>query len=274
LSKPEDRQGVDSTSWEGKYYAMEGRYRQSQVSMGQMQQQLSEMGDELSRMTQAMQTRPAQEQHQPQAKYVTDEDVKTYGPELLDTVRRAALEAVQPDLQRVAQQNQQTSQRVAQTQQATLYQQLDAQCPEWRQINLNPRFKQWCNSPDIYSGQLRGRLLNAAVQAANAPRAIAFFKGFQNEEVATGNAPAPQAEPLPQAPRQAATTLEAIAAPGRAHPASGGSSGSAADKPIITLAQIRQFYSQAGRAAYVGRDAERKADENMIFAAQREGRVR
>lgn len=283
LSNPEDRSGVDPASWEGRYYAMEGRFRQSQITMGQMQQQMAELGDELQRVTSVLQTRgTAQEQPrqavQSQARLLTDADVATYGPELIDVVKRAALEAVQPELQQVTQQTRQVNQRVAQTATAGLYQQLDAHCPTWREINVNPRFKAWCRSPDVYSGQVRGRLLNAAFQAADAPRVIAFFKGFQDEEVATGNAPAPQPEPqsasLAPVPRQAAVSLDTLTAPGRAKPATGDTLATSAEKPFVTLAQIRWFYSQAGRASYVGRDAERKADEATIFAAQREGRVK
>jgi hypothetical protein len=279
LSKPDDRAGVDPSSWEGRYYAMEGRFRQSQISIGQMQQQMAELGDELARVTQAMNSRASVPEYQapaPQAKFVTDDDVKTYGPELLETIKRAALDAVQPEIQQVANQNRQVSQRVAQTAQAAMYQQLDAQCPEWRSINTNPRFKTWCNSPDVYSGQLRGRLLNAAVQAANAPRAIAFFKGFQNEEVATGNAPAPQPEPqgVPPVPRQAAVALDTLTAPGRAKPATGDTAVTSAEKPFITRAQISQFYADVRRGVYAGRDADKKELERRLEAAQREGRIR
>jgi hypothetical protein len=68
--------------------------------------------------------------------------------------------------------------------------------------------------------------------------------------------------------------LSTLAAPGRAKPASGNGIAVAADKPVFTRAQISGFYSNAGRNAYAGREADRKRDEAEIFAAQREGRVR
>ncbi|HEV3445121.1 MAG TPA: hypothetical protein VG099_10785, partial [Gemmataceae bacterium] len=277
LSAPEDRSGVDPSSWQGRYFAMEGRFRQSQLTIGQLQQQMSELGDELQRVTAALQQRgPAQDQPPPQPqRLVTDQDVQTYGPELLDVVQRAARQAVAPDLANIANQNRQTRQQVAQTAQQGLYQQLDAGVPNWKEINVNPRFKAWCGSRDVYSGQVRGRLLNAAFQAADAPRVIAFFKGFQTEEVATGNAPAPQPQAAaPAAPRQAAVALDTLTAPGRAKPATGDTAVASADKPFITRAQISFFYSQQGRQSYAGRDADRKRDEAMIFAAQKDGRVK
>ncbi len=122
-------------------------------------------------------------------------------------------------------------------------------------------------------------MLNAAFQAADAPRVAAFFKGFLAEEVATGNAPAPQPEPgITSPPRQAAVSLDTLAAPGRAKPASGDSS-VPADKPVFTHAQIAQFYRNTreaglGKGPYAGREADRKRDEVAIFTAQAEGRIR
>ena len=117
-------------------------------------------------------------------------------------------------------------------------------------------------------------MLNTAFRAADAPRVIAFFKGFLNEEVATGQQPAPQPPASPQT-RTAAVPLDTLAAPGRAKPATGADSTSApADKPIITRAQIAAFYDQVRRGAYAGRDADKARDEAIIFAAQREGRTR
>jgi hypothetical protein len=246
--------------------------------MGMLQEQLTELGDELVRTQQMLRAPQRQQAPQPQPqtqRLVTDQDVQTYGPELIDVVRRAAREAVAPDLQNLATQNQKVTQQVTRQNTQSLYGSLDTHVPTWREINVNPRFKLWCRSPDVYSGELRGKLLNAAFQAADAPRVVAFFQGFLNEEVATGNAPNPQPEPqAPAAPRQAALSLEAIAAPGRAKPATGATPVSSADKPVFTRAQISAFYTKVRQGAYAGRDQDRQRDEAAIFAAQNDGRVR
>ena len=287
-SKPEDRSGVDPRSWEGRYYAMEGRFQQSMQQVGGLQQQLSEMGDELMRVNELIRMNPderatATGQKQPgQAprKLVTDADVQTYGPELIDFVTRAAREAIAPDLSQVSQQVRQTSQRVGQVTQSDMLVQLDTSVPAWKEINVNPRFKMWCRSPDIYSGQLRGRLLNQAFQAADTPRVVAFFKGFLAEEQATGQLPA-QTQPQPQpgttpapAPREPAVSLDSLTAPGRPKPAGGDLAVTTADKPVFTRAQIAAFYEAVRRGHYNGRDQDKQRDEQAIFAAQREGRVR
>jgi hypothetical protein len=275
--QPVDDSNVSPEQWQHRYLSMKGRFEQSQVTLGTMQEQMSELGDELQRTQQAInrpRQQPQQQQPQPQ-RLLTDQDVQTYGPELLDVIQRAAREAIAPDLNTVRQQTSHVSQQLTKQGTAGLYQQLDAHVPTWKEINVNPRFRSWCRSSDVYSGQVRGKLLNAAFQAADAPRVVAFFQGFLNEEVATGQVSGQQQPAAAiQAPRQAALSLDALAAPGRAKPATGDNPASSADKPVFTLAQIKNFYSKPVRDSYVGRDADRLRDEQSIFLAQREGRVR
>jgi hypothetical protein len=112
--------------------------------------------------------------------------------------------------------------------------------PNWREINRNPRWLQWLQEIDSLSGRTRQQLLNDATAAGDAPRVIAFFRGFQQE---VGQAP------------------------GRARPAR-------PEKPIYTRAQIAQLYSAHRKGAYVGREAEWARQDADIIAAGREGRIR
>ena len=258
-----------------RYLSMKGRYEQAAQTIGSMQEQMQQMGDELMRLqrmvTQQRQIPPAPPT--PRQPLVTDKDLEAYGPELIDVVKRAALEAVSPELARLNQTTQQVRQTVVKQSQDGVYQQLANAIPNWSEINQSPRFKAWAGLRDVYSGEVRSKLLNAALQAADAPRVVAFFRGFLAEEQATGQAPEPQHEAA--TPRQAAVPLEMLAAPGRAKPAPGGTMpGSPADKPIFTRAQISEFYTRVRQGAYNGRDADKARDEAMIFSAQKEGRVR
>ena len=254
-----------------RFLSMKGRFEQSQTTVGSLQQQLSELGDELVR-TQSLITTPRRQDPPPQPQtLLTDKDIETYGPELIDVVQRAARQAVAPELQRVEDRTRQVDQRVAQTAQQGVYTALAEAVPNWNEINNSQEFKRWCSLPDLYSGEVRGKLLNTAFRGANAPRVIAFFKGFIAVGVATGQVPVPHAEPV--TPRKAAVPLESLAAPGRAKPATGDTQ-VPADKPIFTRAQIAGFYALVRKGAYAGRDADKAADEALIFAAQRDGRVR
>jgi hypothetical protein len=254
---------------------MKGRHDALLQAQGSMQEQMSQMGDELMRMQQILQQRgaPAQNATVPNKKLVTDEDIKTYGPELVDLARRAGREAVEPELEASHAEIRNLKQALAKNAQAGVQQTLDQQIPEWRTINLDPRFKQWLRLPNIYSGRVRMQMLSDAYQAANAPLVVQLFRDFIADEEATGNyAPAPSAEQPPPVPRKAAVPLEALAAPGRAKPA-GGDTAVPADKPRFTRAQITRFYTAVRQGAFLGRETEKDRQEQEIFAAQREGRV-
>ncbi len=272
-STPEQRKSAPAGSWEQQYYGMEGRWKQSQITIGSMQQQMQELGDEIIRLQQTLaqpvrQNAPAQQPQQ----YVTPEEVQSYGPDFVDMVKRAAREAIAPDLQSIEHRTQQVSQRVQQNSAQGIYATLEQHIPNWKEINVDPRFKSWCRSQDVYSRQVRGKLLNDAFQAADAPRVVAFFQGFLNEEAATGQAPSPRQEPQ-LAPRTAAVNLETLASPGRAKPATGNTA-LPADKPVFTRAQVSGFYDAVRKGAYTGRDTDKARDEAAIFSAQNEGRIR
>lgn len=267
-------------SWEHRFHAMRGRYEQSQTAIGQMQEQLAQMGDELVRSQQHHIDKqiPRQDEALPAHVRLTEADMQTLGPDLIGIIQRAALDAVAPELGKTVRVVKQTQQRVAQTAAGQLYQALDREVPDWRSINTDPAFRTWCGLPDVYSGVLRGKLLKDAFTAAHAPRVVAFFKGYQAEQQATGQLPVPvqdqqQAQP---APRQAAVALDSLVAPGRAKPAPGEtfSPNGSADKPIFTRADISNFYRLVRSGHYNGREADKSRDEAMIFSAQREGRVK
>lgn len=272
---------TDAARERSRYNAMRGRYDQAQKTIGSMQEQMAQLGDELLR-TQAMIKQPRaahQSDAMPtRADLITAEDAQNYGPELIDFAQRAAIAAIAPKLTELEEQNKKLQQTVHKSQRASTTARLDAEVPNWREINKNPRWLQWLRLPDVYSSRLRQQLLNEASAAGDTARVISFFKGFLAEEHATGRVadppvPSPTAEPAPA--RQAALDLSTLASPGRPRPASGTDlAPAAADKPIITRADISGFYANVRSGAYRGQDALKAQHERMIFEAQREGRVR
>jgi hypothetical protein len=273
---PASKDEMRDSEWAARYNSMRGRWETAQRTIGSMQEQLSQLGDELMR-TQALlrnqQPEPPREQAQPQ-RLITPEDEQAYGPELIDLARRAAAETLGPEIDALRAENSTLKQRVTTTAKGELRQQLSAAVPNWQVINKSPEFKSWLRLRNIYTGEIRQSMLNAAYEAADAPKVVAFFKDFLREGIATGQmAPAPQIE-QPLAPRTPAVSLEVLAAPGRARPASGESPASPADKPIYTRAQIKTFYDQVRAGYYAGRETDKARLEQSIFSAQAEGRVR
>jgi hypothetical protein len=286
--KPGD-ENVSAEDWRHRFLSMQGRFNAQKVTIGSMETQMAQLGAELQHvqnqlaafnqgMPTASPTRTGYMQNTPpdHEKLITDQDRQDYGDELIDLARRAGREAVQPELQRLHDENQRLTQQVKSTAKRELFAYLDGKLPQWRQINRDTRFKTWLRLPNIYTRQIRNDMLNAAVDGADAPLVLQFFHDFLREAHATGQtAQTQQTEqqaPL-AAPRSPAVALETLAAPGRAKPASG-ESAVPSEKPIYTRAQISKFYEDSRKGYYDGRKAEYDAIQADLSAAQREGRIR
>lgn len=267
-----------SPDLQGKYdrmvQSMNGRLKQRDDAIAGMQDQLNAMGQELQRATHALDQRGNSPQP-PIASDLTTEEREFAGDQLLDIVRKVAGEVVAP----VAKQQQNVQQNQKRTASQQFYATLDGAMPAWREINKDPDFIGWLRLPDVYAGRVRKVLLDDAVQSADGPRALAFFKGFMSEKGLSPSPPlVPEPQPAPQ--RQAAKTLEELAAPGRAQPAGGTATAPAAtEKPTYTRQDISNFYAHKrlfskGQGYYAGKADEMNQTERDIIVAQGEGRVR
>jgi hypothetical protein len=263
-------------NWEHRYLAMKGRYDASQKTLAEMQEQMTQLGNELLQTQQTVyhNGRTAPSSLPPPPAYVTEQDVQNYGSDLINFTQRAAAQALSPELQEIKQQNAEMQRRLAIEARRNLDQRLELAVPNFRDVDRDPRWHRWLLSLDMLSGRVRQQLLNEAISAADAPRVISFFRGFLQEEQATGHIePSPAVQQAPP-PRTPAVDLGSLAAPGRARPATGGDASVPPDKPIYTRAQVKQLYEQHRKGAYVGREAEWARLEADMFAAQREGRYR
>jgi hypothetical protein len=174
---------------------------------------------------------------------ITAQDVEDYGSELIGLTQRAALDALAPELQQLRAQNQHLRAMAARSQNAEIQRMLDQSVNGWRDTYADPRFSQWLQLPDDYSGAARSQLLRDAVNKGDTARVAAIYRGFQQE---VGQ----------RAPAYQRTQSRP--------PASGG-------KPIYTREQIKRLYEERrlGRISDVNW-ARQEAD---IIAAGREGRV-
>lgn len=265
----------DEQSWEHRYKSMQGRFQSSQAQLRQMQETVSQLGNELGQQTEQVGRLTAVLNRQPPARTVTEEDRTSFGDEFLDAAARAAQDALSPEVAELKEEVGSLKQTLQRQAEDGVRRSLTMAVPNWRAINTHPLFNQWLGLRDPISGAIRKTLLDGAFRAADAARVIAIFQGFLAADAASRPAvPAPRPDPASQAPapRVPVVNMETLAAPGRARssPAIQG----AGEKPVYTRADISYFYSAAGRSSYAGRDADRRAAEADLFAAQREGRVR
>src|SRR5215472_15207537 len=261
----------DSSSPENVTQATIGRNQALQRQLGEQQEQLEQLAAENLRLQQLIEQprprAPASAQH-----YLTAEDEKNFGHELLDVAIRAARHATGADIGQLRAENEELRREVSKNTKSAIDQYLDQQVPNWREINANERFHKWLLLPDLLSGAIRDRLLKDAARAANAPRVAGFFKSFLAEEAATGHMePSPSPSPV-KPPRAAAIPLASLASPGRERPANGGiPTGGPADKPTYTGAEIQRLSRMYMRGLIPEADYQRISAD--IALAGKEGRV-
>lgn len=274
---------ITAEEWRHRFLSMQGRYNSQVRQNASMEEQMRQLGQELVR-TQALvgQQQPATQQPpSSHEQLITEEDRANYGDELIDLTRRAAREAVSPELEQLRRDNAKLNQQVSVSSKRELFQSMDQHLPNWRVINKDVRFLAWLRLPNIYTGQIRGNMLKEAVNGAEAPKVLQLFKDFLTEAAATGQTvPAAQTEQRPAAatqqqpsPHAPAVDLATLAAPGRARPASGDGQ-VPTEKPIYSRADISKFFDEKRRGLWAHRLADAQAVENDLTAAQREGRIR
>lgn len=257
--------------------AMKARWERAEQASQRLSEEVTNLRNVIATMQTAPVAPPSATPPELQAQsLLTPQEIADYGPEFLDVVGKKAREIAGVEIASLKQQIDQLSNGFRATTQVTMEQArermlsvLDEKLPEWRNLNTDEKFLSWLRLPDAFSGAIRHDLLKAAYEQNNAPRVQAFFQGFLAEEAATAPANVPPTAVSATQPTR--VPLETFAAPGRAKSAA---ASAPAEKPIITRAQVTQFYADVAAGKYRGREEEKQANELAIFAATNEGRLR
>jgi hypothetical protein len=259
-------------TWREKYEAQLGRVRH-------LTGQNKELGDRIGTLETLMETmqpsKPVPRDNVPAAKLITPQEEEDFGSEMIDVMRRAAKEVATPLLEEIAQLRSQvgnTSAAVTRTTRQSMLNTMAEAMPEWKDINVMDEFHAWLALPDPFSGVTRKTLLQTAYDKNETSRVLAFFRSFVSELAATTPA-TDQQTPVPTAekPKPSRTTLQQLAAPGRARTAA--SVTPPADKPIIRTSDINALYAAKRKGLYDGREQEFAQYERELEEAMREGRV-
>lgn len=131
--------------------------------------------------------------------------------------------------------------------------------PDWIELDNDPAFNIWATETDEVSGTKRLDLMISAFQTHDVVRVAEFYNMFK----ATLNPPDPRGNQLlPDTSRSAPPPLTAGMPPG-------------VTGKVWTTAEIDQFYKLRTLGKFKGREAEARAIEADIFAAQKQpGRIR
>jgi hypothetical protein len=277
---------------ESEFRAMVGRFEKASQENRDLVNRVGEMQRLLATVSSPATSQQSVNNFVPK-RYVTPEDEKEWSKELVDMARRAAREVAEAELAPVRGEIQQVRQslsgvqtHVAADARSQVYQALKERVPDWEAQNDDEGFKTWLAQIDPMYGTQRKAILMHAFDRGEASRVVATFERYQAELAASGPVQTGRSQPgngaessgsgnATHSRSNPATTpavdLVSLAAPGRARP---GQTQAPPDKPIVTGAEIAQFYSDVTRGKYAGRDDEYRLIESQIQEALRDGRVR
>jgi len=279
--QPEPRQSQQG-DFEHKYNVLRGKYDKEVPQlhaqlrdMQSRQAQLESLIAQMNRPSESQQSQPDAPASNNSFSKLTAEEVEEYGEDLIDVIRRAAVEAVGSQIARLEQQlntvNQQVggvTQVVSETKRDKVFAKLDSQVENWRDLNRSPEFLEWLKETDPYSGNQRGVMLRKAFDSGEADRVIAFFKGFLNEHAAVSSSQ-PEGSRTQGKPKVDANKL---VTPGKSR-ANKASAGAQEDKRYYTEQEINEFYKAVSRGDFRKKPEEKDKTERAIFRALNEGRV-
>jgi hypothetical protein len=210
------------------------------------------------------------------AREIPEEDVETYGQDLITATQRWAEARFGPMLEDYDRRLMSVEGGNARLQEYTSGQAVETalsrSVPDWERINVDPNFLAWLGQRDPFSGQVRRNLLTEAYGSGDAARTIAFFQAYMNEHTVVSPARGTQQV---QTEDSSADTLPlaSLAVPGRASTAASPPLG-APERRIWRTGDITAFYDQKRRGLWDHRREEADRIEADIVAAGTEGRVR
>ena len=188
---------------EHKYRVLQGKYnaevpklsrdlRDSQEQVTELRQRINNTESLLASMQAVQAPAAPAEPSATELPEVTEDEIRQFGPDLVDLIGRVAERTLLPQIDsrvqplgdRIAAGEQSASQTVKdelKSNRDKLLDTLTTAVPEWTQQNEDKVFLRWLNENDPYAGVPRGALLTNAFNSNNAEVVIAIFKGFQTE---------------------------------------------------------------------------------------------
>jgi hypothetical protein len=262
--------------WQHKFQTLQGKYNAEVPGLRNQIVDLNRQIEELRAAKPAPTPEPAPAAAAP--KLITDDDTETYGADLIDLIRRVAVETdagekaklqgeiadMRKQMAAQATRVETMTENVTDDRRAKYFTELAKQCPAYEETDARQDFKDWLVQLDDFSGLVRNDILQAAFAAFDADRTAKVFNQFLG---ATPPAPAP---PPPPADPQA--ELAELVSPGQARttPVPEPDDG----KKVWSVAEMDQFYKDFARGEYRGRLADAQRIEADIDRALAEGRVR
>lgn len=255
--------------WEHKYSVLQGMFNKAQAEIMSRskvhESELTQLRNQVAELI-AAKAEPAT----PSKEAPDPRDVENFGADMIEMVKRYADQTYQALAAQLGKKAAEIETRIAALEQtlhgvsakteSTLEQQfyaaLDAQVPDWRQINEDRRWLEWLGQVDPVYGATRQAALDHAHQSLDVRRVTAVFKAFRE-----------------QFPAQVQSSLEDQVAPVATAGPSARALPDSAAKPVLSPKFVEKFFSDVGKNKYAGREAEMRRIEAEINSAAAEGRI-
>jgi hypothetical protein len=189
-------------------------------------------------------------------KYITQEDLDEWSPDLVDFSQRNAKEVIEPQIQTMQQKLDAVANELFKTKRENLNSQLDRALPgppSWREVNQSSEFLAWLETKDQYSGMRKIDLLRSGYDANDYSRVYSIFSDYMGGRQ---RRQANQQLPVQRSPDGFAYR-SSTPARGRTY----------------TRSQVAKAYDDLNRGRWKGREAEWQALERDIIAAATENRI-
>jgi hypothetical protein len=258
--------------WEHRFKTSEGMFKaESNRLKAELIKKDSHIGSLEARLTELENKVKTAERQAPRTidlkKYLSQEEIDTYGPDALQATIKAASAAaeeasdrrVQEELERqlkpLKQKVELSEQEAATLKQNHFWKELNRQVPDWATINGDEKFHEWLSAVDTISGYRRQDLLTSAEMSFDSERVVALFSAYKQ------NSPAPITA---RAVTQVKVVPDPVTPPMVAGPT---------DVEFVKRSDISLFYRDKALGRYKHRQSEADAFEKKIEAAKRSGRI-
>lgn len=209
----------------------------------------------------------------PKASLITDKDLESYGPELLDVIGRKAAEMAEdivgkrmaelkPVLDKTREEATNASARVYQNAQEKFYGELEKSVPDWQAINADERWLTWLAQVDPLAGVPRQVFLDNASNKLDHARAAKLFDAFK-ESAGLSKSATPVVPSTKPAISPSPRTVGTATAPTPREP-----------EPGVDRTEIAAHYRRSSTDSAYRTSTEHKAMEERIARAMATNQVR
>lgn len=207
---PAAKDDEPTESWEQRYRTAQGLLKaESQRWAAERRELQVEIEDLKKAVAKPAEKQPAKDPAKP---LVTDADLETYGPELLDVIGRKAQEMaaqivdarmaeLKPELESTKKQVTDIAQQSYKTNEDKFYGELERSVPDWKAINTDQNWLAWLGEVDPLSGVPRQRYLDNAAQQLDHAHVARLFNAYKESAgIETPKKESPAAKPAHRKP--------------------------------------------------------------------------